>query len=64
MKKYMKAWEDYQFHRRANWAADQLRMHTTHELKDIGISKADINRMAHHKCPWCDRGTDGSRRWL
>ena len=50
---YLQAWRDYQYHRRANWAADQLRMHSAYELSDIGISKCDINRMAHDKCNWC-----------
>ena len=52
---YLQAWRDYQHHRRANWAADQLRMHTALELKDIGITKHDINRIAHEKCNWCNR---------
>ena len=43
----------YKFHCRANWAADQLRLHTNAELKDIGLHRVDIMRLAHAKCPWC-----------
>jgi len=55
MKKIVKFWQDYSYHRRADWAADKLRMHSNHELKDIGITRQDISRMAHDKCPWCMR---------
>lgn len=53
MKKLHNLWKAWRFHRRAEAAADQLRFHTNKELRDIGITRADIKRMAHHKCPWC-----------
>jgi uncharacterized protein YjiS (DUF1127 family) len=51
----LQMWKDYKFHKNANWAADKLRMHSDKDLKDIGITRGDINRAAHHKCPWCMR---------
>ena len=43
----------YEHHRLANRAADQLRMHSTKTLKDIGITRGTVSAAAHHKCPWC-----------
>ena len=54
MKKVIKLWNAWRYHQRANWAADKLRMHNDADLKDIGITRNDIQRMAHDKCPWCD----------
>jgi len=55
MKKIVKLYKDYMYHRRAVWAGDTLRMHSNQQLKDIGITRNDINQMAHAKCPWCAR---------
>jgi len=48
-------WKDYRYHRLAAKAETQLRLHSNAELKDIGITRADISRMAHSKCSWCHK---------
>jgi uncharacterized protein YjiS (DUF1127 family) len=52
----------YEHHRLANRAADQLRMHSTKTLKDIGITRGTISSAAHHKCPWCN--DDVWQEWI
>tara|TARA_B100000780_G_scaffold278202_1_gene250977 strand:+ start:1156 stop:1401 length:246 start_codon:yes stop_codon:yes gene_type:complete len=53
--KIVQLWRDYKYHRLANKAETQLGFHSNHELKDIGITRADISRMAHKNCGWCDK---------
>ena len=53
-------WADYKYHRLAEKAANQLRWHSNSELKDIGITRLDINRIAHEKCGWCSRSSRNS----
>jgi uncharacterized protein YjiS (DUF1127 family) len=43
----------YEHHRLANRASEQLRMHSTATLKDLGLTRGTIAAAAHHKCPWC-----------
>ena len=53
MMKYIELFKAYQWHLRANKAEEQLKLHRDHELKDIGLHRGDIHRLAHRKCPWC-----------
>ena len=46
---------DYMYHRRANKALETLRLHTDNELKDIGLTRGELYRVAHDKCPFCQR---------
>lgn len=52
-------WKDYRYHRLADKAEAQLRFHSNAELKDIGITRSDISRMAHSKCGWCSKPQEG-----
>lgn len=52
---FMKLFRDYQWHMKANQAVEVLRLHKDHELRDIGVCRGDIQRMAHRNCPWCDK---------
>ena len=53
--KIAQLWKDYRYHRLADKAETQLRFHSNAELKDIGITRADISRMAHRNCGWCSK---------
>ena len=42
----------YEYHCLANRSADQLKMRSSPELKDIGYNRSEL---AHKACPWCHK---------
>ena len=43
----------YEYHSLANKAASKLRLHSSNELKDIGLTRGEVKSAAHSKCPMC-----------
>ena len=43
----------YEMHWLANRAGEVLRLHSSYQLKDLGLNKGSITGAAHHKCPIC-----------
>jgi len=45
----------YEYHCLANRSADQLKMRSSPELKDIGYNRSELSYEAHKACPWCHK---------
>ena len=49
----------YEYHRRADAAVRQLRLHSDAQLKDMGLNKGAIYEAAHRGCGWCHSKSAG-----
>lgn len=54
LKRFVLTLAAYEHHCLANRCVQQLRLHSSQQLKDIGLGdRESISKAAHAKCPWC-----------